>query len=398
MRISQRAQSIKASPSSQASQRARELKASGVDLISLTVGEPDFDTPEHITEAAFAATRAGKTRYTDTGGVPELKDAICRKLQQENNLDYARKNVIASTGAKQAIFNALYAIVDEGDEVIIPAPYWVSYPDMVKLVGGTPVIVETDANTGFKLSAQQIRDAITPRTRCVIINSPSNPTGAVYSRAEMQALIDVLKPHEQVLVVSDEVYEHILFDDRTFTSFASVDASFKDRVITINAVSKTYAMTGWRLGYAAGHEDIVKAMNKVQSQSTSCPSSIGQQGALAALNSDQSCRHRFVQEYAQRRDYVMQRISEIPGITCVSPDGAFYAFISCQGVVGQKSASGRVIRDGMDFSEHLIDHGVFLIPGEAYGTPNHARLSFATSLEELRSGMDRIQKAVLELH
>lgn len=394
MLISERARSIKASPSTQASQRARELKKSGVDLISLTVGEPDFKTPEHIIQAAFEAASLGMTRYTDTGGVSELKDAILQKLKIENGLTYERSNVMASTGAKQAIFNALFATIDPGDEVIIPAPYWVSYPDMVKLMGGVPVIIETTPKNGFKVTADELRAALTPKTKCLILNSPSNPTGAVYTRGEMQELITVLCDFERTLVISDEVYEHIIFGDCEFISFAAVDEAFQPRVITINAVSKTYAMTGWRLGYAAGSAEIISAMAKLQSQSTSSPSTISQYGAIAALNSNQLCRQEFVKHYAQRKDFVMQQIAEIPGIQCVAPDGAFYAFISCAELLGKKSTSGREIKDGISFSEHLIDHGVFLIPGEAYGTANYARMSFATSIDELQQGFERIRAAV----
>lgn len=394
MLISERARSIKASPSSQASQRAREIKASGTDLISLTVGEPDFKTPVHIIEAAYNSALAGKTRYTDTGGIPELRAAICQKLKKENNLDYEKDAVIASTGAKQAIFNALFTLVNPGDEVIIPSPYWVSYPDMVKMMGGVPVIIDTNISTGFKITAESLQAHITEKTKCLFINSPSNPTGAVYSRKEIQSLITVLHQHPQIIVISDEVYEHIIYDDLEFVSFAAVDPAFKDRVLTVNAVSKSYAMTGWRLGYTAGAKEIIKAMSKVQSQSTSSASTLGQYGATAALTGDQSCRVEFVREYTARRQFVIEKIEQIQGLSCPPPEGAFYAFISCEGLIGKRTPSGQVIENDIQFVEHLISHGVFLIPGEAYGTANHVRLSFATSLEELGKGMERIAQAV----
>ncbi|MDB5823285.1 MAG: aspartate aminotransferase [Herminiimonas sp.] len=396
--IAARLHRIKPSPSSMAGLRVRELRASGRDVLGLTTGEPDFDTPEHIKEAAIRAMRAGKTKYTDVGGTADLKAAIKEKFSRENGLDYQPGEIIACTGAKQAIFNALMCTVESGDEVIVPAPYWVSYPDIVLLAGGTPVFITCLPGNGFKLSAEQLESAITTRTRWLILNSPNNPSGAVYTGAEMKALTDVLLRHPHVNVLSDDVYEHLIFDGRKFVTPVQIEPALKERALTINGVSKAYAMTGWRLGYAGGPAALIKNMVKLQSQSTSSPSAISQEAAIAALRGPQDFIAQSRAIFQTRRDLVAGLLNEVPGVTCHKPEGAFYAFASCEGAIGKKTPSGAMIQNDADFVMHLLEsQNVAVIHGEAYGTSPYFRISFADSEERLREGCRRIRLACEQL-
>jgi aspartate aminotransferase len=396
--IAARLDRIKPSPSSMAGLRVRELRASGRDVLGMTTGEPDFDTPEHIKEAAIRAMRAGKTKYTDVGGTPDLKAAIKEKFSRENGLRYESSEIIACTGAKQAIFNALLCTVESGDEVIVPAPYWVSYPDIVRLAGGTPVFVNCRPENGFRLSAEQLESAITPRTRWLVLNSPNNPSGAIYTQAEMQALTDVLLRHPHVNVLSDDIYEHLIYDGRRFVTPAQVEPELKERTLTINGVSKAYAMTGWRLGYAGGPAALIKNMVKLQSQSTSSPSAISQAAAIEALRGPQDFIAQSRAIFQSRRDLVAGLLNEAPGVACHKPEGAFYVFASCEGAIGKKTPRGSVIRNDADFAMHLLEsQNVAVLQGEAYGLSPFFRISFADSEERLREGCRRIRLACEEL-
>lgn len=381
-----------------AGQRVRELRAAGRDVLGLTAGEPDFDTPLHVQQAAQRAMESGKTKYTDVGGTPELKAAIRDKFARENGLHYETSEIIVCTGAKQAIFNALMCTVEHGAEVIIPAPCWVSYPDIVRLAGGTPVLVPCEAASGFKLTPDQLERAITPRTRWLLLNSPNNPSGAVITRDEMRALADVLLRHPHVCILADDIYEHLVYDGREFVTPAQVEPRLRDRTLTVNGVSKAYAMTGWRIGYAAGPAALIKNMVKLQSQSTSNPSSISQAAAVAALNGPQD----FIQEtrtvFQRRRDLVVDLLNQAPGVRCHRPEGAFYLFASCEGAIGKKSPRGATIATDMDFTLHLLDAAnIAVIQGDAYGLSPFFRISFADSEERLREGCRRIRLACEEL-
>lgn len=381
-----------------AGQRVRELRASGRDVLGLTAGEPDFDTPENIKEAAARAMQAGKTKYTDVGGTPELKAAIRSKFARENGLHYETNEIIACTGAKQAIFNALMCTVEQGAEVVIPAPCWVSYPDIVRLAGGTPVMVPCPASSGFKLTAEQLERAITPRTRWLLLNSPNNPSGAVFSRAELRALADVLLRHPHVLVLADDIYEHLTYDGREFATPAQVEPQLRERTLTVNGVSKAYAMTGWRLGFAGGPAALIKNMVKLQSQSTSSPNAIAQAAAVEALNGPQDFIARSREVFRQRRDMVVELLNEAPGVSCHRPEGAFYLFASCKGAIGRKTRQGGVIRNDMDFTMHLLDsQNIAVIQGDAYALAPFFRISFADCEERLREGCRRIRLACEEL-
>ena len=392
--ISDRLNRIKQSPSSMASQRVRELRAAGRDVIGLTSGEPDFETPANIREAALRAMSGGKTRYTDVGGTPELKAAVKAKFSRENGLQYETGEIIVCAGAKQAIFNALMCTVEHGDEVVVPAPYWVSYPDIVQLAGGRPVFVPCAAEHRFKMLPAQLEAAITPRTRWVILNSPANPSGSVYTRAELRALTDVLLRHPHVCVMSDDIYEHLRYDGREFTTPAQVEPALKERALSINGVSKAYAMTGWRIGYAGGPAALIRNMTKLQSQSTSNPSSISQAAATEALSGPQDfvATSRFV--FERRRDKVCRWLDEVPGIRFHPPEGAFYVFASCAAAIGKRTPDGTIIQNDTDFVMHLLEsQGVGVVQGEAYGTSPCFRVSFAASEEQLEEGCRRIRLA-----
>lgn len=390
--LSDRLNRIKPSPTIAMTTRAAELRAPGRDIIGLSAGEPDFDTPAHIRDAAKAAIDAGHTRYTAVDGTPSLKRAICDKFARENGLDYTPSQITVGTGGKQILFNALMATLDDGDEVIIPAPYWVSYPDMVLLAGGRPVIVECGLDQGFRLTPEALEAAITPRTKWLILNSPSNPSGAGYDRAAMRALTDVLLRHPQVWILSDDIYEHLVFDGFEFVTPAQVEPGLKDRTLTMNGVSKAYAMTGWRIGYGAAPEPLIKAMAKLQSQSTSNPCSISQYAAEAALTGPQDYITESRAVFQRRRDLVVAGLNECPGIDCPTPQGAFYVYPSIAGLIGKTSAGGTVIVDDQAFANALLNEtGVAVVFGAAFGLSPHFRISYATSDEQLTKAVARIQ-------
>ena len=378
--------------------KASALKRSGRDVIILGAGEPDFDTPDFIKDGAIAAIRAGQTKYTALDGTPELKAAIAAKFKADNNLDYAADEITVSTGAKQVIYNAMMATLDPGDEVIIPTPYWVSYSDIVQIAGGVPVLIPCGAETGFRLSAERLEAAITPKTRWLMLNSPSNPSGAAYSRADYKALTDVLLRHPHVWLLADDMYEHILYDGFAFSTPAEVEPRIKDRTLTVNGVSKSYAMTGWRIGFGGGPKALIKAMSVIQSQSTSCPSSVSQAAALTALTGPQDIVRERCLDFQKRRDLVVDGLNAIPGISCPKPEGAFYTFASCAGVLGRKTPDGKVIETDRDFCAWLLEsHDVAMVPGTAFGLAPFFRISYATSEKELRTALDRIAKAVATL-
>ncbi|MDQ1899041.1 pyridoxal phosphate-dependent aminotransferase [Paracoccus sp. WLY502] len=391
--LSDRLSRIKPSPTIAMTTRAAELRAKGRDIISLSAGEPDFDTPSHIRDAAKAAIDAGHTRYTAVDGTPSLKRAICDKFARENGLDYAPSQITVGTGGKQILFNALMATLDDGDEVIIPAPYWVSYPDMVLLAGGKPVIVECGLDQGFRLTPDALEAAITPRTKWLILNSPSNPSGAGYDRAAMQALTDVLLRHPQVWCLSDDIYEHLVFDGFDFVTPAQVEPRLKDRTLIMNGVSKAYAMTGWRIGYGAAPEPLVKAMAKLQSQSTSNPCSVSQYAAEAALTGPQDYISESRAVFQRRRDLVVTGLNACPGIDCPTPQGAFYVYPSIEGLIGKTSAAGVAITDDEAFANALLDEtGVAVVFGAAFGLSPHFRISYATSDQQLTEAVTRIRR------
>lgn len=384
---------VKPSPTIAVSNLAMELKAQGRDIISLGAGEPDFDTPDHIRAAGIAAINEGKTRYTAVDGIPELKQAICAKFKRDNGLDYTPAQVNVGTGGKQVLYNALMATLNADDEVVIPAPYWVSYPDMVLLAGGTPVFIEATLENAFKITPEQLEAAITPRTKWFLFNSPSNPTGAGYTWDELKALTDVLMRHPHVWVLTDDMYEHLAYDDFKFCTPAQVEPALYDRTLTVNGVSKAYAMTGWRIGYAAGPKPLIDAMRKVQSQSTSNPCSISQWAAVEALNGT----HDFIAPnnavFARRRDLVVKALSEIEGITCPVPEGAFYVYPSIRGLIGKATPAGTVITDDEVFARTLLeDTGVAVVFGAAFGLSPNFRISYATSDAALIEACARIQR------
>ena len=392
--IADRLNRIKPSPSSMATQRSRALKAAGHDVVGLTAGEPDFDTPPNVVEAVVRAMAASKTKYTDIGGTPELKAAVCAKFLRENQLSYSTSEVIVGTGGKQVIFNALMATVQKGVEVIVPAPFYVSYPDIVLLAGGTPVPVMCPPEKGFKLQPEDLERAITPRTRWLVLNAPNNPSGAVYSRQELRALAEVLIRHPHVWVLSDDIYEHVLFDGREFCTMAQVAPELKERTLTVNGVSKAYAMTGWRIGYCGAPAELIKAITKLQSQSTSNPSSIGQAAALEALTGPQGFIAERTKIFQDRRDAVVAQLNAIPGVTCHSPEGAFYVFPSCADLLGKKAPDGRVIKNDEDFVLYLLDAEKLAgVHGAAYGCAPFFRFSFATSMAVLDEGCARLKRA-----
>jgi aspartate aminotransferase len=384
---------IKPSATIAVTDKARALKAAGRDVIGLGAGEPDFDTPENIKDAALRAIREGKTKYTAVDGIPELKAAIAEKFRRENELDYKPEEISVGTGGKQVLFNALMATLNPGDEVIVPAPFWVSYPEIVALAGATPVIVPTTEADGFKLKPGPLEAAITPKTKWLILNSPSNPTGAAYTRADLKAITDVLLKHEHVWVLTDDMYEHLVYDDFVFTTPAQVEPALKARTLTMNGVSKAYAMTGWRIGYAAGPSMLIKAMAKLQSQSTSNPSSISQWAAVEALNGPQGFIPKSREVFRERRDLVVSMLNQAPGIDCLRPEGAFYVFPSCAGTLGKKTASGKVLETDEDFVTALLEEtGVAVVQGSAFGLAPFFRISYATATEHLEEACNRIQR------
>jgi aspartate aminotransferase len=392
--IADRLARIKPSPTIAVSTKARELKAAGRDVIGLGAGEPDFDTPENIKEAAIAAIRSGDTKYTAVDGTPALKAAICAKFKRENDLDYTPDEVTVGTGGKQVLYNALMATLNPGDEVIIPAPFWVSYPDMVLLAEGEPVAVPCSQNNAFKLRPEDLEAAITPNTKWLVLNSPSNPTGAAYSREEMKALTDVLLRHPHVMVMTDDIYEHLIYDGFEFVTPAQVEPKLKDRTLTINGVSKAYAMTGWRIGYAAGPVALIKAMAKIQSQSTSNPSSISQAAAVEALNGPQDFIAERGEAFRERRNMVVELLNLCPGLHCTKPEGAFYVYPSCAGAIGKTTPDGKTIVSDGDFVTYLLEaEGVAVVQGEAFGLSPYFRVSYATSTEALREACARIKRA-----
>jgi aspartate aminotransferase len=384
---------IKPSATIAVTDKARALKEAGRDVIGLGAGEPDFDTPENIKEAAIKAIRDGKTKYTAIDGIPELKAAIAAKFKRENNLDYRPEEISVGTGGKQVLFNALMATLNPGDEVIVPAPYWVSYPEIVSLAGATPVCLETSMESGFKLSAEALEAAITPKTKWLILNSPGNPTGAAYTRAEVKGLTDVLMRHEHVWVLTDDIYEHLTYDGFVFSTPAEVEPGLFERTLTLNGVSKAYCMTGWRIGYAGGPSFLIKAMAKLQSQSTTNPSSISQWAAVEALNGPQDFIPRNAAAFLKRRDLVVSMLNQATGLICPNPEGAFYVFPSCAGLIGKQSAGGRLIEKDEDFVTALLEEeGVAVVQGSAFGLAPHFRISYATADDILEDACGRIQR------
>lgn len=382
---------IKPSPTIAVTNLARELRAAGRDIIGLGAGEPDFDTPEHIKEAAIAAIRRGETKYTAVDGTPELKAAICRKFARENGLEFEPAQISVGSGGKQVLYNAFMATLNPGDQVVIPAPFWVSYPDMVLLAGGEPVFVSCPEQNGFRLRPEDLEAAITPRTKWVVLNSPSNPTGAAYRREELEALAEVVRRHPQVWVLTDDIYEHLVYDGFVFHTFAQVAPDLAGRTLTVNGVSKAYAMTGWRIGYAGGPRELIRAMATIQSQSTSNPCSISQAAAVAALDGDQSFLSARNEVFRRRRDLVVELLNRAPGLRCPKPEGAFYVYPSCAGVIGRRTPKGETIRSSEDFARYLLEEaGVAVVHGAAFGLDPYFRISYATATELLEEACRRI--------
>jgi aspartate aminotransferase len=384
---------VKPSPTIAISAKARALKATGVDVIALSAGEPDFDTPDNIKEAAIEAIQRGVTKYTDPDGTPELKQAICAKFKRENGLDYKPSQIHVAPGGKPVIYNALLATLSPGDEVLIPAPFWVSYPDMALLAGGEPVIIPTTAEDGFRLTPATLERAITAKSKWLILNSPSNPSGAAYSAGDLKAIAEVLLRHPQVWILTDDIYEHLIYDGFTFATIAQVEPRLYDRTLTMNGVSKAYAMTGWRIGYAGGPEALIKAMGKVISQTTSNPSSISQAAAVEALNGPQDFIKARCAAFEKRRDLVVSMLNQAKGLHCPKPEGAFYVYPSCAGLLGKTSPAGKVIETDEDFAVELLGaEGVAVVHGEAFGLSPYFRISYATSTEVLEDACARIQR------
>ena len=389
--ISDSLKRIKPSPTIAVTQKAKELKAAGKDVIGLGAGEPDFDTPDNIKKAAIDAIQSGDTKYTAVDGTKDLKEAIVKKFKRENNLNYTIDQITVGAGGKHVIYNLMMATLNKGDEVIIPAPYWVSYPDIVLLAGANPIVIECSEDQGFKLSAKDLEAKITNNTKWLILNSPSNPTGACYSEQEIKNLSQVLKRNPHVNILSDDIYEHITYDDFKFFTIAQIP-EIKNKVITMNGVSKSYAMTGWRIGYAAGDKDIIKAIAKIQSQSTTNPSSISQAAAVEALNGKQNFIPVRAKAFQERRDFVVNSLNAIEGISCLKPQGAFYVFPNCKGLIGKKDKSGKKITNDTDFVQSLLENNdVAVVQGSAFGLEGFFRISYATSMEKLEIAMNRIK-------
>lgn len=396
--LARRLQQVKPSPTVSLFSRVAELRAQGRDIVGLVAGEPDFDTPDNIKQAAVRAIQAGHTKYTAVDGIAPLKDAICTKLKRENGLEYRPEQVIVSVGGKHVIFNAFLATLSAGDEVIVPAPYWVSYPEMVLLCDGVPVVVPCRADRGFKLAPQDLESAITPRTKWVVLNSPSNPSGAAYTRLELRELAEVLLRHPNVHVLTDDIYEHLVYGDFEFATIAQVEPALYPRTLTVNGVSKTYCMTGWRIGYAAGPKEIVKAMAAIQSHSTTNPASISQYAALEALTGPQDFLKDNLAAFARRRDFVVDALNAVPALKCHKPEGAFYVYPSCEGVIGRKTPDGKTLANDEDFVRYLLEGaGVGLVFGAAFGMSPYFRLSYAASDTTLRQACERIAEACQQL-
>ena len=389
---------IKPSPTIAASAKAAELKSLGHDVISLGAGEPDFDTPEHIKLAAIKAINAGKTKYTSVDGVIELKNAIVKKFENDNSISYSNKEITVGTGGKQVLYNALMATLNKGDEVIIPAPYWVSYPDMVLLAEGKPVIVPCDSKDGFKISPEKLSNSISSKTKWLILNSPSNPSGNCYTRDELSEIAKIIRSNKDVLVMMDDMYEYLVYDEFMFSTLVEVDASLKDRVLTCNGVSKSFCMTGWRIGYAGGPEWLIKAISKIQSQSTSNPNSIAQWAAIEALNGPKDFFELNINAFKRRRNLVVNGLNDIEGIECSMPNGAFYVYPGCQGIIGKKTLKNKIIENDKDFTDYLLEDAmVAVVPGVAFGMSPYFRISYATSDENLKNAIKRISEAVRNL-
>jgi aspartate aminotransferase len=388
--ISNHLKRIKPSPTIAVTQKARELRASGKDIIGLGAGEPDFDTPDNIKQAAIKAIKDGDTKYTAVDGTPALKDAIIKKFKRENNLDYQVDQITVGAGGKHVIYNAMMATLNEGDEVVIPAPYWVSYPDIVLLAGGTPIILECNEKQGFKIKPLELEKVITKKTKWIILNSPSNPTGACYSEDDIREIGKILIKHPHVYILSDDIYEHVAYEGFKFFTIAQV-AELKERVLTMNGVSKAYSMTGWRIGYAAGPKEIIKAIAKIQSQSTTNPSSISQAAAVEALNGTQDFIKERSISFQERRDFVVKVLNDIDGIECLKPDGAFYVFPSCKSLIGKKDNNGKEFKTDTDFVQSLLENsGVAVVQGSAFGLEGFFRISYATSMDNLKKALEKI--------
>ncbi len=396
IKLTERVKRIKPSPTIAIDTKAKAMKAEGIDVIGFGAGEPDFDTPDFIKQAAIDALKAGKTKYTPVGGVNELKDAILSKLKRENNLSYTRDEVIVSCGGKHSLYNIAQVLFEAGDEVIIPSPYWVSYPDQVIINDAVPVIIKTQEKNGFKITAEELEKAITPKTKAFILNSPSNPTGSAYSREELEALAAVLVK-KNVICISDEIYEKIIYDGFKFTSIASLNDSIKNLTITVNGASKVYSMTGWRMGYAVGPKEIIQAMTKLQGQVTTNINSITQWACVAALNGSQDFLKDWVEQFKNRRNYILERFAAIPQVTCYKPEGAFYVFPNISAYLGKKG-NGKVLNTDEELANHLLDnYKVAVVAGSGFGAPGYIRLSYATSMENIQKGVDRIEKGLKEL-
>ena len=396
--IAERMSLIKPSPTMAVSKLAAELKAAGKDVIGLGAGEPDFDTPDHIKLAAIEAIKSGQTKYTAVDGTPALKQAVSNKFQRDNNIKYNSDEIIISVGGKQVLFNALLSSINPGDEVIIPSPYWVSYPDMVALAGGKPVIVEGKPENDFKIMPEDIKDKISTKTKWIIINSPSNPTGSSYSKEELKNIGDLILNYKNVFIMSDDIYEKIIYDDNKFYTIAQIVPELKDRTLTVNGVSKAYAMTGWRIGYAGGPKILISAMAKLQSQSTSNPSSISQAAALAALEGPEDFIAERNKKFKIRRNMVVEQLNKCNGVHCLLPMGAFYVYPSCAGVIGKQTPSGQIVHNSIDFSSYLLEEvGVAVVPGSAFGADPFFRLSYAISDSVLEEACNRIKKACDQL-
>ncbi len=396
MELAKRMSKVKPSPTLAVDAKAKAMKAQGIDVVGFGAGEPDFDTPENIKAAAAKALNDGMTKYTPASGTMELKEAVCEKFKRDNGIEYTPAEILVSCGAKHSLYNIFQALLSEGDEVIVPAPFWVSYPDMAYLAGAEPVIIYTTEDNGFKITPEQLKKAITPKTKILVLNSPSNPTGASYGREDLASLAQVLVGTD-VTVVSDEIYEKLVYDGFVSSSILSVEPRLRDQTIIVNGVSKTYSMTGWRIGYAAGPAHAIKAMANIQSQSTSNPTSFAQKGAVEAILGPQDFIAGMVEEFDRRRKHMVKRLNAMPGVSCLTPNGAFYAFPNVSGVYG-KSFEGMTVNSSADFAGYLLDKvSVAVVPGGAFGADNNIRMSYASSMENIDKGLDRIEKAVTDL-
>ncbi len=392
MNLSSRVSLLKPSPTLAITAKAKQLRAQGIDVIGFGAGEPDFDTPAHAVEAAVEALRAGDTRYTPAGGTPELKQAVCARIEEDYGFRYAPNEVTVACGAKHILYNLFQVLLDPGDEVIVPAPYWVSYPDQIQLAGGRPVILPTAEEDGFRMRPEALEAALTPRTKALVLNSPSNPTGALYTKADLEALAEVLRGRD-VVVVSDDIYHRLVYGGARFTSLLQVAPELRDRTVIVNGVSKTYAMTGWRIGYAAGPAEAIAAMEALQSQSASNPTSFAQKGAVAALSGPQACVEEMRRAFEARRDLIVDTLNRIPGVTCRTPEGAFYVFPNVSGLLGRRW-EGREVRSPADLAAYLLDEArIAVVPGEPFGSDHHLRLSYATSEAAIREGLARFAEA-----